>query len=71
MPYACGIADATGVPRQSHALLRALRGGPGVALRQQKRAPPAFSTLSAAIALLAFRRCAMSDAVEALAVGAV
>jgi hypothetical protein len=71
MQYACGIADATGVHRHINDLLLDLRGLTGVAILQQKRAPTAFSTLSAAIALLAFRRFAMSDEVDSLAIGAV
>ena len=58
--YACGIANATGVQGHINDLLLDLRRLTGVGILQEKRPPTPQETLSAPVALFAFRRRAVA-----------
>ena len=70
MQHTSGIPNATGVHRHVDDLLLDCGGVTGVAVIQQESASVAYRLL-ATIALLALARCAMSNDICTLAVGAV
>ena len=71
MQHPRGSAKATRIHRPIDDRLLALRRETGVSIGQEKRPSTPEATRTAPIALLAFRRRAMSHNIRALAVGAV
>jgi hypothetical protein len=66
--YPCGIANAARIHRHIDDLLFDLRGETGVGICQEKRPSTPSTARTAPIALLAFRRRAMSHNIRVLAI---